>query len=92
MAMKFNRILAAFFSVICLASCEDFLSEGPTTSLSEDSVYSNEANLEAGAIGVYAALKGTNYGWTKQMGEFIAYPSILIHWKITEQQITTCRH
>jgi hypothetical protein len=81
MAMKFNRILAAFFSVICLASCEDFLSEGPTTSLSEDSVYSNEANLEAGAIGVYAALKGTNYGWTKQMGEFIAYPSILIHWK-----------
>ena len=81
MAMKFNRILAAFLSTVCLASCADFLTEGPTTSLSEDTVYSNEANLEAGVIGVYQSLTATNYGWTKQMGEFIAYPSILIHWK-----------
>ena len=81
MAMKFNRILAAFLSTVCLASCADFLTEGPTTSLSEDTVYSNEANLEAGVIGVYQSLTATNYGWTKQMGEFVAYPSILIHWK-----------
>ena len=81
MAMKFKRILAAFLSVLCLASCEEFLTEDPTTSLSEGTVYSNEANLEAGVIGVYWSLKTSNYSWTTQMSEFCSFPSILIRWK-----------
>ena len=79
--MKFYRILAAVLSVICLASCADFLTEDPTTSLSEGSVYSNEANLEAGVIGVYQSLLMGNYTWTRNMAEFNSFPSILIRWK-----------
>lgn len=79
--MKFNRILAAVLSVICLSSCADFLTEAPTTALSEGTVYSDEANLEAGAIGVYAALKSSNHSWTTQLPEFITYPSRLVVYK-----------
>ena len=79
--MKFYRILAAVLSVICLSSCADFLTEAPTTALSEGTVYSDEANLEAGVIGVYWSLKTSNYSWTTQMSEFCSFPSILIHWK-----------
>lgn len=94
MAMKFKRILAAFLSVLCLASCEEFLTEDPTTSLSEGTVYSNEANLEAGVIGVYWSLKTSNYSWTTQMSEFCSFPSILIRWKdnrTTENYIQSLR-
>lgn len=88
--MKFNRILAAVLSVICLSSCADFLTEAPTTALSEGTVYSDEANLEAGVIGVYWSLKTSNWSWTTQMGEFITYPSRLVVYKDirkTEQYI-----
>lgn len=81
MAMKYNRILAALLSVICLASCADFLTEAPTTALSEGTVYSDEANLEAGVIGVYQSVKTGTYTWTTAMAEFNAFPSILIRWK-----------
>lgn len=81
MTMKINRILAAVLSVICLSSCAEFLTEAPTTALSEGTVYSDEANLEAGVIGVYWSLKKGNHAWTTQIGEFVSYPSILIHWK-----------
>ncbi len=81
MIMKFNRILAAVLSVICLSSCADFLTEAPTTALSEGTVYSDEANLEAGVIGVYWALKTSNHSWTTQIPEFGAYPSRLVVYK-----------
>ena len=79
--MKFNRILAAVLSVICLSSCADFLTEAPTTALSEGTVYSDEANLEAGVIGVYWALKTSNYSWTTQIPEFINFASRLVVYK-----------
>ena len=81
MTMKFNRIFAAALSVLCLVSCSDFLTEDPTTSLSEGSVYSNEANLEAGIIGVYSSLNGVNGSWQRNMIEFIMPASRLVSYK-----------
>ena len=79
--MKINRILAAVLSVICLSSCADFLTETQTTSPSEYTVYSDEANLEAGVIGVYWALKTSSYSWTTQIPEFINFASRLVVYK-----------
>ena len=79
--MKYNRILAIFLSVFCLASCEDFLTEAPTTALSEDLVYSNEAALEAGIIGVYATMQTGNGCWQKNMIEFVMPASRLVSYK-----------
>lgn len=81
MIMKYNRILAIFLSVFCLASCEDFLTESPTTALSEGSVYSNEANLEAGIIGVYSTMQAGNGAWQKNMIEFLMPASRLVSYK-----------
>lgn len=79
--MKYNGLLAILLSLFCLASCDKFLTEAPTTSLSESSVYTSEANLEAGIIGVYSTMQTTNGAWQRNMVEFIQPASRLISYK-----------
>ena len=66
-------------SVCCIASCDDFLTEAPTTQLSEETLFADEANLEASLVGVYNGLiSGGNGSYMKQQFEFGAFPSRLI--------------
>lgn len=79
-----KNILKIF--VICLAggvlfsSCTGFLDENPTTSLSETTVYTTEAALEAQVVGVYNSLH-SSYLWKGQMAEFWHTASGLLIWK-----------
>ena len=66
-------------SFFCLVSC-DFLTQAPTTSLSEGSVYSNETNLEAGIIGCYGSMQA-GAGWQGEFTEYLPLASGLIRWK-----------
>lgn len=68
--MKYNRLLWIVLSVLCLVSCDAFLTETPTTQLSEDTLFADEANLEASLIGVYNSLTGGNGSYMKEMMEF----------------------
>ena len=77
MKMK-NYIYAAL--LLCLSSCVGFLEEIPTTSLSEETVYSTEYDLEAGVIGCYASMRGTG-GWQGELNEYLQYASCLVRWK-----------
>ena len=78
-AMKYNRLLLIVLSVFCMVSCDDFLTEAPTTQLSEETLFADEANLEASLVGVYNALSsGGNGSYMKQMFEFGGFPSRLI--------------
>ena len=78
-AMKYNRLLWIFLSVCCIASCDDFLTEAPTTQLSEETLFADEANLEASLVGVYNGLVSGGHGaYMKQQFEFGAFPSRLI--------------
>ena len=63
-AMKYNRILWIVLSILCIASCDDFLTEAPTTQLSEDTLFADEANMEASLVGVYNSLTGNNGSYT----------------------------
>lgn len=69
-AMKYNRILWIVLSVLCLASCDDFLTETPTTQLSEDTLFADEANMEASLVGVYNSLTGGDGSYMKEMIEY----------------------
>ena len=53
---NFLRIFSVLLASATLVSCQDFLKENPTTSLSESTVYSNENVLEAQVFGIYAAM------------------------------------
>lgn len=77
MKMK-NYIYAAL--LLCLTSCVGFLEEVPTTSLSEETVYSTEYDLEAGVIGCYASMRGGG-GWQGELSEYLQYASCLVRWK-----------
>lgn len=75
-AMKFNRLLLIALSVFCIVSCDDFLTETPTTQLSEDTLFADEANLEASLVGVYNGLvTGGNGCYLREMLEFAMLPS-----------------
>jgi len=71
---------------ICLAggalfsSCKGFLDENPTTSLSETTVYTTEAALEAQVVGCYETLHSSLL-WKGQMAEFWHTASGLMIWK-----------
>lgn len=69
-AMKYNRLLWIVLSILCIASCDDFLTEAPTTQLSEDTLFADEANMEASLVGVYNSLTGNNGSYTKEMIEY----------------------
>ena len=74
--MKFNRLLLIALSVFCIVSCDDFLTETPTTQLSEDTLFADEANLEASLVGVYNGLvTGGNGCYLREMLEFAMLPS-----------------
>lgn len=79
--MKLNKILASVLAVACLVSCDKFLTENPTTSLSESSVYNTEAVLEAGVIGCYKTMQDNNTAWQQTMLEIPMATSGLITWK-----------
>lgn len=79
--MKRNIILAIALSVFCAAACSDFLTEAPTTSLSESSVYGSEGGLESAITGCYQSMQSGNGAWQKNMLEFIGPTSGLIAWK-----------
>lgn len=89
--MKFNRLLLIALSVFCIVSCDDFLTETPTTQLSEETLFADEANLEASLVGVYSGMvTGGNGAYIRQMLEFGLFPSRLIVQKgtRTEEQYT----
>ena len=79
--MKLQKILASVLAVACLVSCDKFLTENPTTSLSESSVYNTEAVLEAGVIGCYKTMQDNNTAWQQTMLEVPMATSGLITWK-----------
>ena len=89
-----KKIIISLISVLALlavASCEKFLTENPTTSLSESTVYASESALEADVIGLYASIKqGSLY--QGKMAEFLQNCSILIHWRSqkTTDEYTQC--
>lgn len=77
--MKYNRLLLIVLSAFCMAACDDFLTEAPTTQLSEETLFADEANLEASLVGVYNGLSsGGNGSYMKQMFEFSGHPSRLL--------------
>ena len=59
-------------SAMMLGSCQGFLGENPTTSLSETSVYSTETALEAQIYGVLSSFYGS-YMMQGYMNERSAY-------------------
>lgn len=65
---------------VILSSCKGFLDENPTTSLSETTVYTTEAALEAQVIGCYNALHASAL-WKGMMAEFWHTASGLMIWK-----------
>ena len=93
-AMKYNRILWIVLSVFCIASCADFLTEAPTTQLSEETLFADEANVEASLVGVYNGLVSGGHGaYMKQQFEFGGFPSRLITQKDnrTTDEYTQCQ-
>lgn len=80
--MKHYKLIAASLAaVVCLSSCDKFLTEAPTTSLSESSVYNTEAVLEANVIGIYSTFQQNNCAWQQVMLEIPMASSCLITWK-----------
>ena len=89
-----KQIALSLIAVLALAgvvSCEKFLTESPTTSLSQSTVYASEAALEADVIGLYASLKQSSL-YQGNMAEFLQNCSILIHWRSnkTTEEYTQC--
>ena len=79
--MKYNKFLAAVFSVMLFASCSDFLTEKATTSPSENTIYNSEPGLEAAIIGCYQSMQTINGCWQRNMPEFLQPASGLVCWK-----------
>ncbi len=82
--MNTMKTIIRFLSAACAAamtlSCTGFLDEHPTTSLSEDTVYSTESSLEAQILGIYRGFCSSN-NHMGNAGEFLHTASGLIHWK-----------
>lgn len=53
--MKYINIIIAVFSLVMFSGCEDFLNTDPISSISENSFYTNDAELEVAMVGVYDA-------------------------------------
>ena len=51
-----NIFISALAGLIVLASCEGFLTEVPSTSMSSDSAYQSEKSLEANLTSIYSGL------------------------------------
>ena len=67
-------------SAMMLGSCQGFLGENPTTSLSETSVYSTETALEAQIYGILSSFYGS-YMMQGYMNEMLHTASGLVMWK-----------
>jgi len=83
--------LLAVLTLAGTVSCEKFLTESPTTSLSESTVYASESALEADLIGLYSSIKQSSL-YQGNMAEFLQNMSILIHWRSnkTTEEYTQC--
>lgn len=86
----FSLIITAI-AVLGVSSCQDFLTESPTTQLSPSTVYASESALEADMIGLYASLKQSSL-FQGNMAEFLQNCSILTHWRSnkTTEEYTQC--
>lgn len=79
--MKYNKIFTAILAVTMFSSCSDFLTEYPTTSLSEGPIYNTESGLEAAIAGCYQSMQAGNGCWQRNMAEFLQPASGLVCWK-----------
>lgn len=77
---KIFKAFAVLTAILAAVSCEGFLDENPTTSLSEASVYNTEASLEAHIMGIYRGFCSSN-NHMGNIDEFLMTASGLIHWK-----------
>lgn len=70
-----------FFVVVSVtsSSCSDFLSGGPTTQLSGETVYGTEDALESQVYGCYRGFYGS-YMYMNRMNEYLHTASGLLHW------------
>lgn len=81
MIMKYNKFFAAILTVTLFGSCSDFLTELPTTSPSELTIYNSEPGLEAAILGCYQSMQTGNGCWQRNMSEFLQPASGLVCWK-----------
>ena len=79
--MKYNKFLAAILTVTLFGSCSDFLTEMPTTSPSELTIYNSEPGLEAAILGCYQSMQTGNGCWQRNMPELLQAASGLVCWK-----------
>lgn len=79
--MKYNKLIAAILAVTLFGSCSDFLTEYPTTSLSEGPIYSTESGLETAMFGCYQSMQTGNGAWQRNMAELLQPASGLVCWK-----------
>ncbi len=74
-----RKILSAIFiSILFLSGCN--LEEKPTTQLSEKTIFSTEAGLEASVVGCYNSFKAEDL-WQGRLAEYLQCASIITHWK-----------
>ena len=66
------------FSAFALVSCS--LDEDPKTQLSETTIFSTEAGLEAAVVGCYNSFKAEDL-WQGRLAEYLQCGSIVTHWK-----------
>lgn len=79
--MKMKKYILVLPAVLLLAvSCSDFLSENPSTSLSEKSVYNSEEALESHIYGILSSFYG-RYMMQGYMNEQLHTASGLLMWK-----------
>ena len=70
-------------AVLCAAvSCEDYLSENPTTRIVSESAFDSEASVEGLIYGVYSTIEALYTSNTSRVYQFL-YASPLVHWKTT---------
>ncbi|MCG9791358.1 RagB/SusD family nutrient uptake outer membrane protein [Flavobacterium algicola] len=58
--MKYIKYITVILTVGVFASCSDFLSPAPSSSITSGNYYTTAEELETGLIGAYAAVKGIN--------------------------------
>lgn len=66
--------------LLCNTSCERFLEENPATSLSNATVFNNEAGIESAMIGCYASFLNTHM-WLGRMADYLGGASALSSWQ-----------
>lgn len=71
-------LFALIVPVLALSSCN--LMEEPTTQLSEKTIFSTEAGLEAAVVGCYNSFKAEDL-WQGRLAEYLQCGSIITHWK-----------